>query len=486
MHASLRSLALLLALTPLALHAQQAAPAGSTISGKVTCSDTNAPARFAKVLFKPVEPGNGNPFLNNLQKTMQDMQAAQAKSGALPPPSPDDAAEQKRRLAAASRGMSQVTDMLSASTSGLNGDYALTGLKPGSYYVHASLPGYIDPLSQFTDDELASTDPAVRARIAAAVPVITVSGTEAIRLDLRLERGASVSGKVLYDDGAPAAGWTVTAIHPGSDSEDDAAEAAMAPALAMTGQATTIARTDDLGSFRIAGLPPGVYTLRAGLVAMPTGVSMGNAREAGSGINLTVYSGDTFRRSAAKTFTLIAGDTRTGVDITVPQHKLHNISGHVTAKADAHALNGGSILLTTKDDPSIHLTAAIRDDGSFAFNDLPSGSYTLKAAGAADTRTTGSSKLMGIAIPRTETLHMYAPGSADVTLADLDLTGVDFSLAQLDWKPPAHGADDAGDPAAALGKVFGAMLSGDDSDDSKPTDGSAKPAAAQPAPPAQQ
>ena len=72
--------------------------------------------------------------------------------------------------------------------------------------MHAIFPGYIDPFSQFSDEDFASKDPAVRARVA-QIPTITVTGTDSARVDLRLERGAAVSGRIVYDDGSPAVGW---------------------------------------------------------------------------------------------------------------------------------------------------------------------------------------------------------------------------------------------------------------------------------------
>jgi hypothetical protein len=95
--------------------------------------------------------------------------------------------------------MDQVTDMLNSSTVGLDGSYSFAGVKPGTYYVHAMFTGYIDPFSQFSDEDFASTDPAVRARLA-QLATVTVTGTDSAHADLRLERGAAVAGRILYDD----------------------------------------------------------------------------------------------------------------------------------------------------------------------------------------------------------------------------------------------------------------------------------------------
>jgi hypothetical protein len=434
---------------------------GSTVSGHVICEDTNAPARFAKVLLKSTAPSHAG---EDMMKSLTDsLTKSTAKSATPPKPQTED---QKKALAAASRGMDQVTDMLNSSTVGLDGSYSFAGVKPGTYYLHAIYTGYIDPFSQFTDEDFASTDPAVRARLA-QIPTVTVTGTDSAHLDLRLVRGAAISGRILYDDGTPAVGWSLSVIKPKStDDPNEAMAAAMAPALAMMGIGQP-SKTDDRGSFRIAGLAAGEYALRASLTATPTGISGSNMGDAGSGINLIVYTGDTFTRADAKPIKLIAGDEISGIDITVPSHKLHNIAGHVVAKSDGHTLNVGQVALTVKDNPATHVTAAIRDDGSFHFEDLPGNiTYTLTVADAADGRNDGpASNFMGISMPNPEILRKYGIDTTTVLLTDADVDSVTLSVAQTDWKPPATKPKPIN---VNPGDLIKGMLGNDDSDDSAP------------------
>ncbi len=127
-------------LLPLAAQAQQPTTRGATVTGTILCADTSAPARFAKVLLKSTTPksGFGDDFIGQMQKLASQMGGSDAK--------PTD--EDNRRLAAASKAMNQATDMLSSSTVGLDGAFTLTGIQPGTYYVHAVFPGYIDPISE--------------------------------------------------------------------------------------------------------------------------------------------------------------------------------------------------------------------------------------------------------------------------------------------------------------------------------------------------
>jgi hypothetical protein len=440
---------------------QSPAVVGSTVTGHVLCADTNSPARFAKVLLKSTVPSHaGEDFMKSMQDTM--LKAA-AKSGETATPAKPMTDEQKRALAAAAKGMNQATDMLNSSTVGLDGGYSFAGIKAGTYYVHAIFPGYIDPFSQLSDEDFTSKDPAVQARVA-QIPTITVSGTDSARADLRLERGAAVSGRIVFDDGSPAVGWTLSVVKPKTPEEPgDASAAMMAQALSLSGGAQ-IFKTDDLGHYRIAGLEGGEYALRASLTATAIGISATNMGDGGSGISLTVYSGDTFNRENAKAIKLTAGEEQPGVDITIPARALHNIVGHVYAKSDGHTLNVGDIALTSKSNPALHLKAAIRDDGSFHFEYLPGGAtYTLTVDDAADGRSKGrAGKFLGISIPDQEILRKYGSDTTDVMLGDADVDTAKLTVAQTDWTPPAK---KAGQPAISPGDLLNGLFSGASEDD---------------------
>lgn len=433
---------------------------GSTVIGHVYCGDTNEPARFAKVMLKSATPSHvGEDFMKNIQNLVGK---ASAKSGE---PVKPETAEQKAAMAKAAEGMNRVTEMLTATTVGMDGGYRLVGVKAGTYYVHAIYPGYIDPLSELTDADYASTDPAMRARIS-QIPTVTVSGADTARADLRLERGAGVGGRLLYDDGAPAVGWTISVVRPKvPEQPGEAVAAAMNQAMAMSG-AAQIFKTDDRGTYRLSGIAAGDYVVRASLIATGIGINVANAADGGSGINIEVYNGDTFNRADAKPIHLTAGGDVNGVDFNVPSRNLHSIVGHVVAKSDGHTLNIGSVSLTRKDNPALHLIAAIHDDGSFHFEYLPPANYTVTIITAAEgTNTASKSSFMGISIPNQEITHKYGTDTAEVALTDQDIDTTRLTVAQTDWTPPAK---KAGAAEINPGDLLKGLFSSDSDDKKKP------------------
>ena len=466
----------LAALATLATAQPPAATPGATLTGRVLCADTNAPARFAKVILKSTAPsGPGDDIFGALSA----LGNADSKDPSKSKLSPEETAQQKEQLAAASKMFSAMSDMFYNATVAIDGTYTFTGVKPGTYYVHATAAGYIDPFTTIPPDDLTSKDPAVRQRVAGLTTTVTIDGTAPARADLRLERGASVTGRVLYDDGTPAAGWTVRPVRPADPGPNPFAALGVDASDLDFAHIAEMSVTDDTGRFHISGLPTGDYSLQARLVTATLGTNAVNPLGGGGGsgigamaggfggggggilgdrmgLRLTVYSGNALRLADAKPISLRAGDDRSGVDLIMPLHALHSISGHVVAKADGHPVNSGSVELTAqdaagKDDASLHLIANIRPDGSFRFDYVPSPvTFTLQATHAKDLQTAPAAPdaqakaaaagddpllIMAAAAAQPKTLHTYGPATTTLQLADSDLDTINLAVPDL---PPVH------------------------------------------------
>jgi hypothetical protein len=123
-------------------------------------------------------------------------------------------------------------------------------------------------------------------------------------------------------------------------------------------------------------LPPLPTVFKASLAAPPATVF--HTDEAGA---LSVYSGNVFREKDAKAIEVTAGSERDDADITIPLLGLHSVSGSVTALADGHTINWGTVVLLRADDKSEVRSFVIPRDpneAQFNFRFVPDGEYILR------------------------------------------------------------------------------------------------------------
>ncbi|GAA4544698.1 MFS transporter [Pseudonocardia xishanensis] len=158
-----------------------------------------------------------------------------------------------------------------------------------------------------------------------------------VRHDVPLAGTCSLRGTVYGGDGGPVADAALTLI----DARGD---------VAATG------RPDETGRYRLEGVPEGRYTLTA--------------------------TGPSFAPVAAAV-ELRSGST-TDHDVQLPQRA--RLTGTVVAASDGHGI--GEALATLIDgEGAVVATAVTGPDGSFVFEDLPGGTYTLTASGYAPVAT---------------------------------------------------------------------------------------------------
>jgi hypothetical protein len=414
----------------------------ATITGSVICADTNGPARLAQVILRSSTPSDsGAEMLKGLEQFRGSMEGDDAKKPTL---TKEQEADQKKQAAELARTANMMADTAHTVPVALDGTYRFTNVPPGTYQIRATLAGYIDPLGEFSPEDFASQDPAMRKRIAAAAQVVTITGSDGAHIDLRLERGASISGKVMFEDGSPAIGWQVqSAAAPAKGGANPFGSGGVLGAAGLKNLLHLPVTTDDTGHFRLSGLPSGEYVLQArvtvlgmdrgGFAPMSSGAGMGMGNFAAlMGTRLTAYSGSAMHVADAKAVSVNAGDERTGVEIVIPLHQMHAVSGHVLAKGDAHAVNFGTVELADKNDVSVTFTASVHEDGSFRFDFVPGNSeYTLTTHNVQDAMTTGTTTTFGQTIAKKKTLHNYGQTTQEVQVMDSDVDGVNVLVPGL-------------------------------------------------------
>jgi hypothetical protein len=408
--------------------AQQPASAAGTgmVSGHVTCGDTQRPARFANVVLFGV-PAQLTPAAN---------------------PSPDASSEEQLKAVTDALMTLGKTNMVQTQT-GTDGAYTATDVAPGDYYVLAGASGYISPMNQV---QAAIEGGADVKKPLPGLQVVHVTADHTVTSDVTMERGAAVSGTILWDDGTPLTGAVMSVVPAKGDAKQPPSQFAM---LAVSSALASLSISDDLGHYRISGLAPGDYVIQA---IVQSGQQMG----LGAGMNLSkmmanmpleIYAPAAFHKADAKPVTLHRAEDLRDQAMTLKLGGLHSVSGTVSSAVDRHGINSGTVRLQDTVDKDFLRAASVDAAGNFTVTFVPPGTYTMKVTDAEDTEPKPADKdkpnLFG---PGTKTIRSYVDGKLNVIVTDSDLTGQNVLLA-VDNNPKKE---------PDFGALFG-------NDDTKPT-----------------
>ena len=410
----MRSFALMLLFLSVSLLAQQPAPAAqpassAQVTGRVFCTDTGQPARFAGVQLISENP---------------------SKSPLLDPASLGKDPNFEKILATAMTAIMKGSNL--STITALDGTFSLDKVPPGTYYVVATLAGYQSPLGEFSQMERLKADDATVKAVESAAEKIVVQPSQAAHVEIRIERGASISGAIHYGDGSPAPGVTPILMVLGKDGKWKD----LGPA------STTPAQTDDRGHYRFYGMQVGKYAVKAALptVQAMTGLGANVSLHMNMGDALIVYSGGVLREKDVKPIEVGHGQEIEGIDLIFPLDNLHTISGSVVAKSDNHPVDSGSITLQDSDTKATLRTASVEQDGSFHLNYVPEGQYLLQVTGAADTDQAANPDAGGdlARLMHSKTLKSYGAAELPILLKS-DSTGLVLQVPDLP-STPAQGS----------------------------------------------
>jgi hypothetical protein len=421
-----------LAVVPLGLVAQQpvSATGTGTVTGHVTCGDTQRPARFATVtLFGVPAEVTTQPKLD---------------------PNADEAA-QMAAMKVAMAAISKTT--IATGQTDMSGAYTVSDVEPGDYYVFGAAAGYVSPLNEVQALLDGGADP---KKPLPGIPVVHVVAEHTAAGDVTVERGAAVSGNVMWDDGAPVTGATISVVAKG-EAKEPPSQFAM---LAMSGGLIALLSvSDDQGHFRVAGLAPGEYVISARLPSKNAMNMVGgkfNVSKALIQKPVVVYAPAAFHKADGKTLTLHAGEDVRDQIVTVNLGETRSVSGRVGSAEDHHGLNSAHVTLTDAGDTDFVRSATVDSAGNFTVIFVPPGTYNLTVTDAADTepeKKDDKKKTSLLNFSSERTVKSYEDGKQTLIVSDSDVAGLSIELT----------------PSKTVKKDmdFGAILGGDDTS-SKP------------------
>lgn len=406
---------------------QQPAPPSGTVTGHVTCSDTQKPARFASVMLFGLPTA---------------VTAPPAKLG--------DDADEAQVMAAMKAGMAALSNTNWVQTqTDVEGAFKASGVAPGDYYIFASVPGYVQPMNVVKAAIAAGADP---KKPLPGVPMVHVAAERESLADVSIDRGAAITGKVVWEDGAPVPKAIVMVVEAKGETKLPPQYSMIA--VGSVGAGGLLAIADDLGQFRIAGLAPGDYIVKASLqtksqLSMQKGKMNFNLGQAVAEKPLTIFAPAAFHQSGAKALTLTAGQSVDGEEITINLTGLHSVSGRITSAEDHHGINSGSVTLTDTGDKDFSRSTSLNEDGSFTVTFVPPGTYDVKVADAADTVPSTKKEKGLFNFGSDETVRSYDEAKRQVIVTDNDVTGQNIDLS------PSKTVKKQVDMDKVVGGIFG-------------------------------
>jgi hypothetical protein len=250
-----------------------------------------------------------------------------------------------------------------------NGRFAIRGLEPGRYRVAVQKSGYAMPFAP-----------------GAATSIDLAAGEEGA-VSLSLQRGAAIVGRVVNEAGEPVINVRVMAMRQAPVAPRDSSPARVRSVAAGPG-----AQTNDLGEFRVFGLPAGEYYVQAS-----PGPEFGRGLNPRARTMVPTFFPDVTDPDSARTITVAPGQTSDAIVIRMLEAPAFQVSGIVVDESGQPVANA---MVRLDTDPATgpsffgrFLQARTNATGAFTITNVTTATYLLVAIPPVVTSGSGDSRV---------------------------------------------------------------------------------------------
>jgi Carboxypeptidase regulatory-like domain len=230
-----------------------------------------------------------------------------------------------------------------------DGSFSLRGLPPGRYRVEASQSGYVDSMRSH---EGFRGNPAAMISVSAGQTVDDVI--------IRLAPAGSIAGRILNGSEQPLTGILVAAMKASyRDGQREFSD-------------SHTAFTDDHGEFRISGLAPGHYYIKA---TAPRGWEKGPAP---AKVYVPVFYPGVSDPTQTQPVELRPGDEMNGINLTLNLQRAVHVKGRILT-SNGRGAKGAEVSLSQIPSSGYVIEAEADAAGRFDIAAVPPGSYLLEA-----------------------------------------------------------------------------------------------------------
>lgn len=260
-------------------------------------------------------------------------------------------------------------------------------------------------------------------------PIELVDAQVMDKADMSLPRGSVLAGRVVDEFGEPVAEVSVVAMR--------MQYAGGKRRLVPSGRNGT---TNDLGQFRLYGLPPGEYYVSATLRSMDSmvmdmlgggGVGGPTGSNQNAGYAATYYPG-TPNPAEAQRVAVAVGQELNGVDVQLQPARLAKITGTAVG-SDGKPMSGAMVMLMpTMKDAMLFMpggTSRTNKDGQFTLSGVAPGDYSLQVQSLAAIMSAANEAMAVFTVSndRSPAAPQASPQEREFAVATVTVAGEDIA-----------------------------------------------------------